>query len=92
MDCACKKPRKKKPYRRVVVIDNGVGHRVNPNLVYEIYCSNGTVALREKGRKKRFWIKSAELYSYLMWRDAQAHLATKRKAKAERRKERRARR
>lgn len=90
-DCECKRPRNKKPYRRVVVTDNGVGHRVNPTLVFEIY-PDGTVAMREKKRKVRFYIKASRLYSYMMQWAAQEHLAAKRKAKAERRKERRVRR
>lgn len=89
-DCGCKRPRKKKPYRRVVVTDNGVGHRINPNLIFEIY-PNGTVALREKKRKQRFYITASDLYSHLMQRAALAHLAARRKARAAGRKARRAR-
>jgi hypothetical protein len=88
-DCQCKQPRKRKPYRRVAVTDNGVGHRVNPNLVFEIYPSNGTVCLREKGRKKRFCISASDLYRYLIQRAALAHLVAKRKARADRKKARR---
>lgn len=90
-DCGCKRPRKKKPYRRVAVIDNGVGHRINPNLIFEIYPANGTIALREKNRKQRFYISASELYSHLMQRAALAHLAARRKARAAGRKARRAR-
>jgi|SRR5215831_758424 len=86
-DCACKRPRIKKPYRRVAVNDNGVGHRVNPHLVFEIYF-NGTITMREKRRKKRFSIAASRLYRQLMWESAQAHKAAKRKARAERRKAR----
>jgi hypothetical protein len=88
-DCECKRPRKKKPYRRVVVTDDGVGHRTNPTLIFEIY-PNGTVALREKKRKQRFYIAASLLYSLLMQRAALAHLAAKRKARADRKKARRA--
>jgi len=88
-DCECKQPRKRKPYRRVAVTDNGVGHRVNPHLIFEIY-PNGTVALREKKRKQRFFIFASDLYRYLMQREALRHLAAKRKAKADRNKARRA--
>jgi hypothetical protein len=86
-DCGCKKPRKKKPYRRVAVTDNGVGHRTNPNLIFEIYF-NGTVTMREKKRKKRFSITAATLYSILMERAADAHRAAKRKARGDRKKAR----
>jgi|SRR5215469_7886624 len=88
-DCECKRPRIKKPYRRVAVNDNGVGHRVNPLLVFEIYF-NGTIVLREKGRKKRFSIAASRLYRQLMWEAAEAYQAAKRKARAERRKARKA--
>lgn len=90
-DCVCKKPRNKKPYRRVAVTDNGVGHRVNPNLIFEIY-PDGSVALREKKRKQRFFIMASRLYSQLMWEAAEKHRIAKRKARADRRKARRARR
>lgn len=86
-DCECKRPRIKKPYRRVAVNDNGVGHRVNPHLVFEIYF-NGTITMREKRRKTRFSISSAELYRILMQREALRYLSAKRKARAERRKAR----
>jgi hypothetical protein len=88
-DCQCKRPRNKKPYRRVRVTDNGVGHRVNPSLIFEIYPSNGTVVMREKGRKKRFSIAASDLYRYLMQRAALAHLAAKRRTRADRKKARR---
>lgn len=88
-DCECKKPRNKKPYRRVAVIDNGVGHRVNPHLIFEIYF-NGTVVMREKKRKVRFSIRASTLYFYLKERAAYAYLEAKRKAKAERRQARKA--
>lgn len=85
----CKRIVKRKPYRRVVVTDNGVGHRVNPILVFEIY-RDGTVVLREKGRKKRFAITAADIYRIMMQREALAYLAAKRKARAARRKARKA--
>lgn len=88
-DCECKRPRNKKPYRRVAVTDSGVGHRVNPHLVFEIY-RNGTVVLREKGRKKRFAITAGDVYRIMMQREALAYLNAKRKARAERRKVRKA--
>jgi hypothetical protein len=72
----------------VAVTDDGVGHRVNPHLIFEIYPANGTVALREKGRKKRFHIYASDLYRYLMQREALRYLAAKKKARAERRKTR----
>lgn len=91
LDCGCKQPRNRKPYRRVVVRDNGVGHRVNPVLVFEIY-PDGTVAMREKKRKQRFYTTASILYSRLMLQAAQAHLAAKRKARSERKKARKERR
>lgn len=88
-DCTCKRPVNRKPYRRVVVTDNGVGHRVNPVLIFEIY-PDGTVALREKKRKQRFYITASRLYSQMMQSAALAHLAAKRKARADRLKLRKA--
>lgn len=88
-DCTCKKPMKRKPYRRVVVNDPGVGHRVNPKLIFEIY-PNGTLAMREQKRKKRFYITAASLYSYLMQRDARAYIAAKRERAKAHKKARRA--
>jgi hypothetical protein len=86
-DCTCKRPRIRKPYRRVAVNDDGVGHTVNPHLIFEIY-PDGSIALREKGRKKRFHIRTSRLYSQLMWEDAKRHKETKRQMRLAKRKAR----
>lgn len=83
-DCTCKRPRIRKPYRAIKVTDNGVGHRVNPLLIFEIY-PDGTFNMREAGRKKRFSWNTADLYRHLMWRSALAYQNAKRKARKERR-------
>lgn len=88
LDCTCKRPVKRKPYRCVRVRDEGVSHRVNPRLIFEIY-PDGNLAMREARRKIRFYWNAADLYRHLMWRAALAHQNAKRKARAERRKIRR---
>jgi len=83
LDCACKRPRKKKPFRAVRVHDEGVGRRVNPNIVLEIY-HNGAVALRELRRKKRYWTTAADIYSWRIWQEGLKAAALQRQKRKER--------
>lgn len=88
-DCNCKRPIVRKPYRTVRVTDNGVGHNVNPYLVVEIYY-NGTITIREKGRRRKYSGTISDIYSLFVRWTAQAEIARKKKLKAQRRAERRA--
>jgi hypothetical protein len=87
--CECKKPRNRKPYRRIAVCDRDVNHGVRPDLIVEIY-PNARVVIREKGRRHRIETTVGTIYENCLKRDALIAIAKKRAARAERRKQKRA--
>jgi hypothetical protein len=89
LDCKCKRAIKRKPYRVIRVTDNGVAHNVNPKLVMEVWPKNGTITVREHGRRKKYSTTTADLYSLLVRWAANAEVAKRKKARAEKRMRRR---
>jgi hypothetical protein len=87
-DCTCKRPRKAKGFKRVVVHDSSVGHNVSPNIVLEIWPTNGVVVLREKRRRKRYSTTTADIYAMLVRREALAVVAARREARKSRKQSR----
>jgi hypothetical protein len=88
-DCTCKRERKRKPYKRVLVHDEGVGHNVRSDIVLEIWPQNGVLVLREKRRRKRFSTTTADVYGWLVRGEALTAMAARREARKQRRQERR---
>lgn len=80
-NCTCKRVRARKPFKRVLVHDEGVGHNVSPNIVMEIYTQNGAIAFREKRRKRRYHTSTADIYAWLVRKEALAAMTAKRKAR-----------
>lgn len=87
-DCTCKRIVKRKPYRVVKVHDSGVPYNVNPNIVLEIYQTNGTLVLREAKRRKRYSTTVSDVYAWLVRRSALAAMAAQREARRQRKMER----
>lgn len=89
-DCTCKRIVNRKPYRKVRVYDEKVPHGYRPNIVVEVW-PNGLIRLREMGRrdKNAHGIFASDLLPMLVRRRALAELAAKKKARAERRKQKR---
>lgn len=88
-DCNCKRPVVRKPYRTIRITDYNVRHNVNPKLVMEVYPNNGTITMREHGRRKRFSCTAADIYHLTMRWAANAEKALRRKDRAEKRKNKR---
>lgn len=84
MDCGCKRPVKRKPYRVVRVEDRNAAYNVNPKIVIEVW-PNGTLTFREAKRRRKYHISTADLYSMLVRREALAAIANKKKESKARR-------
>lgn len=84
-DCTCKRVRVRKGFKQVMVHDAGVGHNVSPNIVLEIWPKNGVLVLREKRRRKRYTTSTADVYGWLVRREALAVAAARREARKRRR-------
>jgi|SRR5215471_3517153 len=90
LDCNCKRIVNRKPYRVIRVHDSNVPRGYRHDIIVEVW-PNGLIKLRERGRREKsaHGIMAGDLYSMLLRRAALAHVAAKRKARAEKRKLRR---
>lgn len=87
-DCTCKRVRNKRPFKEVVVHDEGVAHNVKPVIVMEIYQHNGVISFREQRRKKRYVTTAAEVYAWLVRGEALAAMAARKATRKTTRKRR----
>lgn len=87
-DCTCKRPRKAKGFKRVMVHDESVGHNVSPNIVLEVWPQNGVLVFREKRRRKRYTTSTAKIYAMLVRNEALAVVAARRAARKSRKQSR----
>jgi hypothetical protein len=87
-DCSCKRPRKAKGFKRVMVHDSSVGHNVSPNIVLEVWPQNGVLVFREKRRRKRYSTTTAKVYAGLVRQEALAVVAARREARKSRKQSR----
>lgn len=85
LDCTCKRPLTRKPYKVARVNDRDHG-----SVVLEIH-PDGRLVLREKGRKFRLETTIGAVYDELLWKQAKGIAVAKRKAKLDRKKARRTR-
>lgn len=92
-DCQCRGQRLgvRKPFKVVRVHDENVARRTRPDLVWEIYQNTGAITLREKGKRRRYTATTADIFQWLLRREAMRYLGMKAANKAARKKARKAR-
>lgn len=72
LDCGCKRPVKRKPFRVCKTHDTLTkdrGHKTSPDIIIEVH-PNGRLVFREKGKRTRFETTSVKVYEGLRWRAA----------------------
>jgi len=85
-DCKCKRIVNRKPYRKIKVRDENVPRGYRHDMIVEVW-PHGLITLRERGRRRSssHSIMAGDLYAMLLRWKALAHVAAKKKARAERR-------